>query len=105
MTFYAPAYAAPQPVRRAVAAAGRWEEVAAALRPLVWRAATRRFAGYLAWRYDWGAWLSVQAGGCRIFVLSAFATAPPAPSIGVMTSDHPGALGLDARAGKRSATP
>lgn len=169
-TSYAPHYAALQPARRAVAAAGRWEKLAASLclaqfsEPLfaaiaqsqglteppeyarilflpvyafliwtlwrerdnaaaavratpllfallslafastfwsidgggtlhrcIWLAASMSFAGYLAWRYDWRALVSVLAGGYLVLIIGAFATALIAPSVGVMTTEHVGA--------------
>lgn len=169
-TSYAPHYAALQPARRAVAAAGRWEKLAAALclaqfseplfaaiaqsrglteppeyarifflpvyafliwalwrerdkaaaavratpflfallalafastfwsidaggtfRRCVWLAASMSFAGYLAWRYDWRALMGVLAGAYLVLIVGSFVTALIAPSVGVMTTEHPGA--------------
>jgi hypothetical protein len=98
----------------------------AALGRVVWLAASMSFAGYLAWRYDWRALLSVLASGYLILVLGSFAATLLAPSISVMTSFHTlsethvltandlfwviyvavaAKLGLDGRAAKRSAAP
>lgn len=63
----------------------------ATLRRSVWLAATMLFGLYLAWRYDWRALLQVIGGGFIVMIAGSFATAILAPSVGIMTQEHPGA--------------
>lgn len=63
----------------------------ATLRRSVWLAATMLFGLYLAWRYDWRTLLQVIGGGFIVMIAGSFATAILAPSVGIMTQEHPGA--------------
>jgi exopolysaccharide production protein ExoQ len=63
----------------------------ATLRRSVWLALTMGFGLYLAWRYEWRDLIGVVGAAFIVLIAGSFALGLLAPSIGRMTSEHPGA--------------
>ena len=63
----------------------------ATLRRSVWLALTMAFGLYLAWRYSWRELLQVVSGAFVPLIIGTFVLCIATPSIGVMTTQHPGA--------------
>lgn len=66
-------------------------DAGATLRRSVWLLLTMAFGFYLAWRYQWRRLIEVLGFGFVVLIAGSFVTALLAPSIGIMTAEHPGA--------------
>jgi O-antigen ligase len=66
-------------------------DAGATFRRSIWLALTMSFSLYLAWRYSWRRLVEVLGYGFIALIVGSFATALIAPSVGIMSAEHPGA--------------